>query len=219
MLYVVQVVLSGRAKIPKVFLNEAQAEAAFVRDVKRCWARSYGAYCERHGVDGDEFSAARGFVDGGLDLADASRIHYWAVTPEDGAVQPAQEPPAPAPAESAVQEEAPADAEKYTTKEWTDYVESIKGMCGGNRSEYHLFTRADWRQAVYSNATGFEYWQWVAVRIDEVIEKAQKAGYTVVDDPQCPGHYRFKTPDGVMNDISCAAEGEAWCRAGLDAEG
>ncbi|HZV82124.1 MAG TPA: hypothetical protein VFF53_08160 [Geobacteraceae bacterium] len=107
----------------------------------------------------------------------------------------------------------------YNTREWKEYVESIKNMCGGTRSEFHLFTRHDWRQAVYSEETPFEYWEWVAATIDHHIEKAQQAGYSVVPDPDTPGHYRFKSPDGIVSDIATETEGEAWCRAGLHLEG
>jgi len=109
-------------------------------------------------------------------------------------------------------------AEMYNTREWKEYVESIRNMCGGSRSEYHLFTRHDWRQAVYSEQTPFEYWEWVAVTIDHYIEKAQQAGYSVVPDPDAPGRYRFMTPEGGVSDISTDTEGEAWCRAGLHLE-
>jgi len=109
--------------------------------------------------------------------------------------------------------------EMYSTKEWKEYVETIKNMCGGNRSEYHLFTRHDWRQAVYSEQTPFEYWEWVAATIDHYIEKAQQAGYSVVPDPDKPGRFHFKAPDGVVSDIATDTEGEAWCRAGLHLEG
>lgn len=110
-------------------------------------------------------------------------------------------------------------AETLNTKEWKEYVETIKNMCGGNRSEFHLFTRHDWRQAVYGGEASLEYWQWVAVTIDDHIEKARDAGYTVIPDPDKPGNYRFQTPDGVVSDVSNAAEGEAWCRAGLHLKG
>jgi hypothetical protein len=282
MLYLVQVVLSGVAEIPRVFLDGAKAESAFVECVKTYWAQSYAAYCERHGVDSDCFSSAQGFI-AALDLADRSRVHYWSVTPEDAAAggltqlfaraeslrerqehirrlageveqascavkegltellgaiadlagevpdmeaRPAEKQSAGIPEKdvglpsSPPPRETPAkSADTYNTREWKAYVESIKGMCGGNRAEFHLFTRADWRQAVYSNATSFEYWEWVAARIDDCIEAAQNAGYSVIDDPEHPGHYRFKTPDGVVSEISCSAEGDAWCRAGLHAEG
>jgi hypothetical protein len=87
-------------------------------------------------------------------------------------------------------------AELYNTREWKEYVESIKNMCGGSRSEFHLFTRHDWRQAVYNDQTSFEYWEWVAATIDHHIEQAQQAGYAVVPDPDQPGRHRFKAPDG-----------------------
>jgi hypothetical protein len=282
MLHIVQVVLSGSAETPKVYLDEGAARAAFVDCAKMYWAQSYAAYCERNGVDSALFSSAQAFV-ATFDLADRSRIHYWPITPEDeaaggagsllpgvealkerrglierlvrdleqasGAVREgltglletiaeltgdvtgvvarpvgetaapgrlaAAEPPTPPAPEPAPQ---PA-ADMYNTQEWKEYVEDIKNMCGGNRSEFHLFTRYDWRQAVYSEQTSFEYWEWVAATIDQYIEKAQQAGYSVVADPDEPGRYRFRTPDGVVSDISSEAEGEAWCRAGLHLEG
>ena len=116
--------------------------------------------------------------------------------------------------------EAPQLAvDTYNSKEWKEYVDAIKNMCGGNRSEFHLLTRYDWRQAVYSEQTSLEYWEWVAATIDHYIEKAQQAGYSVVADRDQPGYYRFMTPDGIVSDISNEAEGEAWCRAGLHLEG
>ncbi len=280
MLHIVQVVLSGNAEAPKLYLDEVAAQAAFVECAKTYWAQSYAAYCERNGVDSTQFSSAQAFI-ASLDLADRSRIHYWTLTPEDagaaglaslpglaelnkrreeiellvrdveqasGAVSrgltelletvavltgegtgvaappavkdapghlAAAEVPSTPPTETPPQ----PSAEMYTTKEWQEYVESIKNMCGGNRSEFHLFTRHDWRQAVYSGQTSFEYWEWVAATIDHYIEKAQQAGYSVVEDPDKPGCYRFKTPGGVVSDISNEAQGEAWCRAGLHLEG
>lgn len=128
-----------------------------------------------------------------------------------------------APAEPAVEEPAAEppkpDDERFKSKEWQSYVGSIINMCGGNRSEFPLFTRHDWRQAVYSSETSMEYWDWAALQIDDHIEMAQRSGYSVVDDPDKPGHYRFRTPDGVVSDISCDAEGDAWCRAGLHLKG
>jgi len=123
------------------------------------------------------------------------------------------------PAASTPQAAPQPSAEMYNSREWKEYVETIKNMCGGSRSEYHLFTRHDWRQAVYSEQTPFEYWEWVAATIDHYIEKAQQAGYSVVADPDKPGRFRFRTPDGVVSDIATEAEGEAWCRAGLHLEG
>lgn len=119
----------------------------------------------------------------------------------------------------AAQEAAAQPVTNYDSKEWQEYVASIKNMCSGSRREYHLFTRDDWRQAVYSNQTSFEYWEWLAITIDHYIEKAQLAGYAVVPDLDRSGGYRFKTPDGIVSESSSDAEGEAWCRAGLHIEG
>jgi hypothetical protein len=122
------------------------------------------------------------------------------------------------PPPSAAQDAAPPSARKYDAGAWKAYVQSVMNMCGGNRGEFHLFTRHDWRQAVYGNETGFEYWEWVAVQIDEHVEKARNAGYSVVGDPDQPGYYRFRTPDGTVSDSADETEDEAWCRAGLHLE-
>ncbi len=288
MLHIVQVILSGSAEPPQIFLDEEKAHAAFVACARKYWATSYNAYCERNGLNADSFVAAQGFI-ASFDLADRSRIHYWHLTPEDagagaGQLMPGlaalseqreqvrrlvreveqasgivreslaelmdivagvtgEEPaatvtpstaadrdtpgrftPVEPPAEEPVQEQPKAEQPKpddarFKTKEWRDYVSSIVGMCGGNRSEFPLFTRHDWRQAVYSSETSLEYWDWAALQIDDHIEAAQQAGYSVVDDPDKAGHYRFRTPDGTVNDRSCEAEGDAWCRAGLHLKG
>jgi hypothetical protein len=110
---------------------------------------------------------------------------------------------------------APQPAAKpYDTREWRAYVAAIQNMCGGNRQEYHLFTRQDWRQAIYSGETSREYWEWVAETIDHHIEAAQQAGCEVIPDPDKPGRYLFMVPGGEVSDVSSEAEGEAWCRAG-----
>lgn len=278
MVHIVQVLLSGCADTPRVFFEEAAARTAFVAAAKKYWAQSYSAFCERSGQDSDAFASARAFVDG-FDLAERSRIHYWAIEAEDapagelpeltlleqGGERLAQLTAALEQASAAVREEVtqmlgcisgvtggvgtesprpavaadtprplaggetPAEpvraaavqpaAETFTSKEWRDYVETIKNMCGGNRSEYHLFSRQDWRQAVYSNETAFEYWEWVAATIDDHIERAQQAGYGVEPAADIPGHYRFRTPDGAVSDSLSNAEGEAWCRAGLHLDG
>src|SRR5512133_1930007 len=84
MLHIVQVLLSGSAETPRVFFDEGAARAAYVECAKKYWNQSYAAYCEGRGLDGTSFSSAQAFV-AGFDLADRSRIHYWSVTPEDGA--------------------------------------------------------------------------------------------------------------------------------------
>jgi len=107
----------------------------------------------------------------------------------------------------------------FASDERQAYIGSIMHLSGGSRSEYKLLTRADWRQAVYSDETSKEYWGWVADQLDDHIEKAQQAGYSVIDDPENPGCYWFQTPEGVISDVSSKAAGEAWCRAGLHLEG
>jgi hypothetical protein len=112
----------------------------------------------------------------------------------------------------------PSDG-KHDTAEWKKYVETIKHMCGGNRGEFHLFNRQNWRQAVYADKTGLEYWEWVAEQVDVHIEKARQAGYAVVEDTDQPGYFRYRTPDGTVGDVADETEDEAWCRAGLHLEG
>jgi ADP-ribose pyrophosphatase YjhB (NUDIX family) len=121
--------------------------------------------------------------------------------------------------EAAAPAAAPSSAEKHATAEWKAFVQSVMNMCGGSREEFHLFNRQDWRQAVYSDKTGLEYWEWVAVQIDDHIEKARQAGYAVVEDPDQPGSYRLRAPDGTVGDVADETEDEAWCRAGLHLEG
>jgi hypothetical protein len=90
MLHIVQVVLSGVAVIPKLFIDEAQAQSAFVECAKEFWAQSYPLYCERNAVSKDSFSAAQGFFKS-FDLADRNKVNYWILKPEDmglGAVGP-----------------------------------------------------------------------------------------------------------------------------------
>ncbi len=282
MVHIVQLVLHGNVETPQVYSDEVAARAAYVEFVKRYWANSYGAFCQGRGVDSESFPSAREFISS-LDLADRSRVHYWALPAEDageplsselstgldslkdcgerlgrlladldqastavraevssllatvaglsGEVPPAtadqaQGADAPRRLEAAAEPEQPPaatpaypSAEMFGSREWQEYVATIRNMCGGGRSEYHLFTRSDWRQAVYSNETAFEYWDWVAAMIDLHIERAQQAGYIVVADGEKPGCYRFKSPEGVLGDSCCEAEGEAWCRAGLHLAG
>jgi ADP-ribose pyrophosphatase YjhB (NUDIX family) len=139
--------------------------------------------------------------------------------PAFGGDAPGRMPLAAAVTPAAAPEATPSTAEKYATDEWKAYVETVKRICGGNRGEFHLFNRHDWRLAVYSDATALEYWEWVAVQIDDHIEKARHAGYTVVEDTGQPGCYRFRAPDGTVGDRADETEDEAWCRAGLHLEG
>ena len=229
MIHVIQVVLSGSAEIPKLFFDEAQAHAAFVECAKECWAQSYPAYCDRTGVNPDSFSSAKAFIKS-FDLTDKSRIHYWLVKPEESSLDSSNSldvPPADSQhgggpegyytlSSSLLPPEEPEESSaKYKTPEWKKYVESIQNRYGGLSREFRLFTRHDWRQEVYSSLTGFEYWEWVAAKIDRYIGKAEQAGYSVSEDSEQPGQYTFKTPDGIVGEISGNSTEEAWCLAGL----
>jgi hypothetical protein len=236
MLHIVQVVLSGIAEIPRLLFDEARAESHYVECAKEYWAQSYSEYCEQNGVSRDCFSSAKAFAKT-FDSAEKSKINYWIVKPEDigldklnpvlSNTEPIKEcreyilqPGTPEgnaglPASMVPQEGTTEIDEKFSTPEWNEYVEFIKNISGGGRSEFSLFTRNDWRHDVYSNSTAFEYWEWVAAKIDRCIEKAQNAGFSVFEDPDHPGQYRFKTPYGTVSEISCNTKGEAWCNAGL----
>jgi len=111
------------------------------------------------------------------------------------------------------------ESDRYDSEAREAYVGSIMHMSGGNRSEFKLFRRSDWRQAVYSDETILEYWEWVASQIEAHIEQAQESGYTVYEDPEQPGCFRFKSPAGEISDVAVKAEGETWCRAGLHLAG
>jgi len=235
MLHIVQVVLSGIAEIPRLLFAEAEAESHYVECTKQYWPRAYSEYCEQNGVR-DCFSSAKAFVNT-FDPAEKSNINYWIVKPEDMGLdkldlnlpgakpdkncqEHIQQPGSPKgdsglPSPIIPLEEQKEIDERFMTPEWKEYVEFIKKISGGGRGEFHLFTRNDWRQDVYSNATAFDYWDWVAAKIDNCIEKAKNAGFSVFEDPDHPGEYRFKTPDGIESEISCNTEGEAWCHAGL----
>jgi hypothetical protein len=130
--------------------------------------------------------------------------------------------PTPAPASTPTPASVPAKcveegecAEIYTTKEWKNFVGMIMNTSGGNRSEFSLLPRTDWRQAVYSDETHLEYWDWAAEMIHKYKEVAAKAGYAVVEDQDSPGHYRFRIPEGTVDETSFYSEWEAWCYAGM----
>jgi hypothetical protein len=225
MLHIVQVVLSGIAEIPKFLFDEARAESAYVECAKEYWAQSYSAYCERNAVSRDCFSSAKAFVKT-FDSAEKSNINYWIVKldslglPSTDDQHVGRPESVPGLLSSILPQKEPDDIdEKFKTPEWGKYVESVKNMFGGVSSEFRSFTRHDWRQDVYSNSTTFEYWGWVAAKIDNCIGKAQNAGYSVFEDSDHPGQYKFKTPDGIWGEISFNTEGEAWFHAGLHFDG
>lgn len=107
--------------------------------------------------------------------------------------------------------------EKYQTANWQEFVQSLIQMCGGNRAEFSLLPRQDWRQAVYDNHTTLPYWEWVAIAIDQSIERARTTGYAVEEDGEQSGHFAYLTPTGERSATLYDLEDLAWCAAGLHA--
>jgi hypothetical protein len=112
------------------------------------------------------------------------------------------------------QEEPESDPQVYTTPEWKKFVGTIMSLGSGSRNEFYLLNRDGWRQDVYSNRTALEYWDWVADRIVRCKGKAEKANYTVFEDPESGG-YRFKNKEGTASEERFDSEWAAWCAAGL----
>ena len=110
-----------------------------------------------------------------------------------------------------------APDKKYQTAEWQDFVQSLIQMCGGNWAEFPLLSRQDWRHAVYSNHTTPHYWEWVAITIDQSIERAKGSGYAVQEDDQKRGYFTYLTPTGELSSAPYEMEDLAWCAAGLHA--
>ncbi len=107
--------------------------------------------------------------------------------------------------------------EKYQTAEWQGFVQSLIQMCGGDRGEFPLLSRQDWREAVYGNDTTLQYWEWVAITIDQSIERARTHGYAIEEDGEQSGHFAFLTPTGERSSTLYEMEDLAWCAAGLHA--
>jgi len=133
--------------------------------------------------------------------------------------QTAAEPGPSVPVPSAVRKEEPeSDPATYTTPEWKAFVGTIKRLGSGSRNEFYLLHRDDWRQDVYSNRTGLEYWDWVADQIMKYKERAEGGNYSVIQDQDSPGCYKFSNPEGIPSEDCCDSEWEAWCAAALDLE-
>jgi hypothetical protein len=115
------------------------------------------------------------------------------------------------------QEFSESDPATYKTPEWKEFVGTVMGL-GGGRNEFYLLRREDWRQDVYSNRTSLEYWDWVADRVMGYKERAENANYSVIEDPESPGCYKFKNREGIASEYCGDSEWEAWCAAGLDLE-
>lgn len=108
--------------------------------------------------------------------------------------------------------------ETYATPEWKAFVGTIKRLCSGSRNDFYLLPRDDWRQDVYSNRTSLEYWDWAADKIVKYKEKAKDASYSVIEDPDSPGCYKFANREGIASEECYDSEWEAWCAAGLHLE-
>jgi hypothetical protein len=76
MLYIVQAVMWGVAEKPELFAEEEKARSAYVAATGKNWAQRYAAYCEHHGVSGDSFASAEGFVKT-LDVSEKSTVNFW----------------------------------------------------------------------------------------------------------------------------------------------
>lgn len=136
------------------------------------------------------------------------------VSPDSAPAVRVEETVAPPP--EAKERKPEPDPEKYKTQEWKNFVGTIKRLCSGSRNDFYLLPRDDWRNDVYSNLTSLEYWDWVADNIVQHQEEAKEANYSVVEDSEAPGYYRFQNPEGIPSE-SYYSEWEAWCAAGLHA--
>ena len=154
-------------------------------------------------------------------LTDLSQelVRLQGLVEEEKAADQDKEKPQPAPAAPQPSEALSSERdEKYQTSEWQDFVQSLIMMCGGNRAEFPLISRHDWRQAVYSSLTGLQYWEWVAVRVDQAIETARNGGYRIEESDDEPGRFVYLTPTEERSEESYDLEDMAWCAAGLHAE-
>jgi hypothetical protein len=82
MVYIVQAVMWGVAEAPQLFLDEAQARAAYVACADKHWEQRFTAYCERHGLDRACFASARAFVSS-IDVSEKSSLNFWSYPPEE----------------------------------------------------------------------------------------------------------------------------------------
>lgn len=82
MLHIIQVVVSGYAELPKLFVDEALAESAYIEGAKTFWPQSYLSYCTQNGISQESLSSAKEFIKS-FDVAEKSKINHWVVKPED----------------------------------------------------------------------------------------------------------------------------------------
>ncbi|HJV66466.1 MAG TPA: hypothetical protein VJ550_12075 [Geomonas sp.] len=86
MLHIVQVVRWGVAEIPRIFSEEAKAQAAYVENVEKHWELRYAAYCEHHGLQKETFAAAQGFVTS-IDVSEKSTVNLWSLPVEEAQLE------------------------------------------------------------------------------------------------------------------------------------
>ncbi|MEJ2199793.1 MAG: hypothetical protein P8X63_02070 [Desulfuromonadaceae bacterium] len=82
MLYVVQVVSSGVAAPPRLFLDETRAQEAFVQSAREYWPLTYPQYCEQNELCPESFAAAEAFART-FDAGGGNLVHFWRIVPED----------------------------------------------------------------------------------------------------------------------------------------
>jgi hypothetical protein len=91
MVYIVQAVMWGVAEAPQLFLDEAQAKAAYVACAGKLWGQRFTAYCEHHGLDRASFASAQAFVSS-IDVSEKSSLNFWSYTPEEAGLGDAHVP-------------------------------------------------------------------------------------------------------------------------------
>jgi hypothetical protein len=271
-LFIIQIIVSGTAAAPRIFVDQSIAQKAFIALVREHCAADFAEYCAVNEADPESFTTAKAFAEtrGGEDVG----FCYWELVSETDGVAASQvqlpsqnrEPVLKAAAETQQQvlgvqtelrglaekltgmsqelirlqtllgddeegagstgsSDAPElskpapDAldEKYQTAEWHEFVLSLIRMCGGNWAEFPLLSRQDWRHAVYSSHTTLQYWEWVAITIDQSIERARVNGYAVEEDGEKSGYFAYLTPTGERSSTLYEMEDLAWCAAGLHA--
>jgi hypothetical protein len=150
------------------------------------------------------------------DLSDLTdRFSRTRLSPTEPRTAESPESIAPSPS-PAWQEISESDPSTYKTPEWKAFVGTVMRLGSGMGNEFYLLRREDWRQDVYSNRTSLEYWDWVADRITQYKERAKNGNYSVIQDPEGTGCYRFIDQEGIASKDCGDSEWEAWCAAGLD---
>ncbi len=272
MLYILQMIVSGKVVPPRIFADQTIARTAFIGLVREHCEADLAKYCAIHKADPEAFATAKAFAE--TEVGEDVCFCYWELDLEDDGVSAKQvplplqsrEPVLKSAAETQKQvlgiqaelrsftdkltgmsqelirlqnllgdngegagsEEAAgapefskpepeALDEKYQTAEWQDFVQSLIQMCGGTWAEFPLLSRQDWRQAVYGSDTTLQYWEWVAITIDQSIETAKTNGYAIEEDVEQSGHFVYLTPTGERSSTLYEMEDLAWCAAGLHA--